>query len=206
MRQRRRRASIQTSFHAVDEFVLVTTGPLTNWGWIFKNYPEIIPKVAGIYSMGGSLSGGNVSPYAEANYYDDPAALAIVLETRIPFHMISLDLTRQFYFQAEELRTLQTWAQEPEKGGRATLRRLSAKMYLDYASKDSALHDPLALLAFFDPEALEAQWTTISCHQTGEREGEVYRDPAGFPACIYGLRKRDALMEKLLSSIEMLGQ
>jgi len=48
-----------------------------------------------IVVMGGTLSTGNVSEYAEANIYHDAQAARIVFETGIPIDMIGLNVTRK---------------------------------------------------------------------------------------------------------------
>ena len=45
--------------------------------------------------MGGSIAGGNASPAAEANIYNDPEAAKIVFESGIPITMVGLGATHQ---------------------------------------------------------------------------------------------------------------
>jgi len=77
------------------ELVLVTVGPETNLGLAFNKYPDLKQLIKKIVVMGGSLTTGNVSEYAEANIYHDALAAKIVFESGIPIDMIGLNVTRK---------------------------------------------------------------------------------------------------------------
>ncbi len=77
------------------ELVLVTVGPETNLAHSFLKYPDLKGMIRKIVVMGGTLSTGNVSEYAEANIYHDAQAARIVFETGIPIDMIGLNVTRK---------------------------------------------------------------------------------------------------------------
>jgi inosine-uridine nucleoside N-ribohydrolase len=68
--------------------------------------------VRGIVMMGGSLSGGNITPAAEFNIYVDPEAARIVFQSGIPITMVGLDATRKTSLTEEHIRTLEA-AQNP---------------------------------------------------------------------------------------------
>ena len=77
------------------ELVLVTVGPETNLALAFNKYPDLKNMIKKIVVMGGTLSTGNVSEYAEANIWHDAEAARIVFETGIPIDMIGLNVTRK---------------------------------------------------------------------------------------------------------------
>src|SRR5207244_5804746 len=56
---------------------------------------ELAAMVKGLLMMGGSLSGGNITPAAEFNVYVDPEAARIVFQSGIPITMVGLDVTRK---------------------------------------------------------------------------------------------------------------
>ncbi|XP_031636105.1 inosine-uridine preferring nucleoside hydrolase-like [Contarinia nasturtii] len=61
---------------------LVCLGPLTNVALAAKIYPEIKEKLGELYIMGGNFKGiGNETSCAEFNFYMDPEAAHIVLDT-----------------------------------------------------------------------------------------------------------------------------
>jgi hypothetical protein len=94
------------------EVTLIPIGPLTNIATALKLDPELAGMVRGIVLMGGSLSGGNVTPAAEFNIYVDPEAARIVFQSGVPITMVGLDATRKTSLTEEHVRTLEA-AQNP---------------------------------------------------------------------------------------------
>src|SRR5207244_3341918 len=76
------------------EVTLLTIGPLTNVATALNSDPELAGMVRKLVMMGGSLSGGNITPAAEFNIYVDPEAARIVFQSGIPITMVGLDVTR----------------------------------------------------------------------------------------------------------------
>ena len=77
--------------------VLFATGPLTNLAELFQKKPDLKKRVDHITIMGGSLCGGNVTPYAEFNFCADPDAANLVLNMGVPIRLIGLDVTQKAY-------------------------------------------------------------------------------------------------------------
>lgn len=89
-----------------NEIEIVALGPLTNLAVLYLKYPQVFKKIKAIYSMGGTLSKGNITPYCEFNYYFDLPATETVLkavqEENICFHMFPLDITLKVFFDMNE--------------------------------------------------------------------------------------------------------
>jgi inosine-uridine nucleoside N-ribohydrolase len=77
---------------------VVALGPLTNIARALQKNPEIVKKIKRLIFMGGNIHvAGNVTPYAEFNFWFDPEAAQLVLNSPIPEKiMVPLDLTNQF--------------------------------------------------------------------------------------------------------------
>lgn len=69
---------IKSNPHEID---LMAIGPLTNVALAIQKAPEVMKLVKGVYIMGGNGFGeGNMTDYAEYNYYVDAEAVKIVSE------------------------------------------------------------------------------------------------------------------------------
>jgi len=80
---------------ADEPVTIVATGPLTNVGLLLRAAPAIMPGIAGIWLMGGSITEGNTTTTSEFNAWSDPEAAAIVFASGIPIRMAGLNLTHQ---------------------------------------------------------------------------------------------------------------
>ncbi len=75
--------------------VLVTLAPLTNVALALAKKPEIASKVSRCVVMGGApCCEGNVTPAAEYNFWVDPEAARIVVNSGLPVELIGWQLSR----------------------------------------------------------------------------------------------------------------
>lgn len=72
---------------------LVTLGPLTNIAVAFNLYPELQTLISEIIMMGGAIGPGNVTPWAEFNFFFDPESVAFTLGAGIPVRILTWDAT-----------------------------------------------------------------------------------------------------------------
>ncbi len=142
--------------HAVDVIIeivsrnpgtitLVPVGPLTNIALAFLKAPEIRSQIPEIVLMGGSIVGGNASPAAEANIYNDPEAAKVVFDSGIPIVMVDLGATSQARLTRKDLERLRA---SPSKAARYAAEL--GDFYIGFSESlgftDGAdLHDPLAV-------------------------------------------------------------
>ena len=78
-----------------NEIEIIAIGPLTNIAKVFKNEPSVIKKIKSLYIMGGIGEGkGNITEHAEFNFWVDPDAADIVLNSEINIKMIAWDTTQ----------------------------------------------------------------------------------------------------------------
>lgn len=81
--------------HRKKEINILATGPLTNIGSLFKKDPSLAKDLS-IFVMGGIYDPamrGNVSKYAEFNFYVDPDAADIVMSSGASIVVSGLDIT-----------------------------------------------------------------------------------------------------------------
>jgi inosine-uridine nucleoside N-ribohydrolase len=150
------------------EVTLITVGPLTNVATALNADAELAGMIRGLVMMGGSLSGGNITPAAEFNVYVDPEAARIVFQSGIPITMVGLDVTRKTSLTDEHVRQLEA-AQNPvsqaaAKIGRNAIDHTRAQGFLVGPN----MHDSLAVAAFLDPTILKWKEYYVDVETTGE--------------------------------------
>src|SRR4029077_5013317 len=150
------------------EVTLLPIGPLTNIATALKLDSELAGMVKGIVMMGGSLSGGNITPAAEFNVYVDPEAARIVFQSGIPITMVGLDATRKTSLTEEHVRVLDA-AQNPvsqaaAKIGRNAINHTRERGFLVGPN----MHDSLAVAGFLDPSLLTVRDYYGDVETTGE--------------------------------------
>ena len=175
------------------EITLLTIGPLTNVALALRSDAELAGMVRSLVMMGGSLSGGNITPAAEFNVYVDPEAARIVFQSGIPITMVGLDVTRKTTLTEEHVRTLEA-AQNPvsqaaAKIGRSVLQHNRDQGFLVGPN----MHDPLAVASFINPGLLKYQDYYVDV----ETEGELTAGATlGYSPVAGDLRRRPGMEEK----------
>jgi len=181
------------------EVTLLTIGPLTNVAAALNSDPELARIVRALVMMGGSLSGGNITPAAEFNVYVDPEAARIMFQSGIPITMVGLDVTRKTSLTDEHVRVLEA-AQNPMSQAAATI----ASNAINHNRERGFLvgpnmHDSLAVAGFLDPSILQFQDYYVDVETAGElTAGETL----GYSPNTGDLRRRPG-MEKDSAAMNM---
>jgi len=149
--------------------------------------------------MGGSLSGGNITPAAEFNVYVDPEAARIVFQSGIPITMVGLDVTRKTSLTDEHVRTLEA-AQNPVSQAAALIGRNALNHNRERGFLVGPnMHDSLAIAGFLDSSILQLQDYYVDVETTGElTAGETL----GYSPNAGDLRRRPG-MEKNAAATNM---
>lgn len=174
------------------EVTLITIGPLTNIATALNADAELAGIVRGLVMMGGSLSGGNITPAAEFNVYVDPEAARIVFQSGIPIKMIGLDVTRKTTLTDEHVGVLEA-AQNPVSQAAAKIARnaIAHSRERGFLAGPN-MHDSLAVAAFLDPSLLKWKEYYVDVETAGElTAGET----VGYSPTAGDLRRRPE-MEK----------
>ena len=170
------------------EVTLIPIGPLTNIATALNLDSELAAMVRGIVLMGGSLSGGNITPAAEFNIYVDPEAARIVFQSGIPITMVGLDATRKTSLTEEHVRTLEA-AQNPVSQAAAKIGHNAINHNREQGFLVGPnMHDSLAVAAFLDPSILKFKDYYVDVETAGEltagetlgyspRAGDLRRKP-----------------------------
>jgi pyrimidine-specific ribonucleoside hydrolase len=204
---------------AADEKVtIIALAPQTNLALLLRQYPEVVPRIARILFMGGSVSGGNATPVAEFNVWHDPEAAAIVLDSGAPTFMYGLDVFNQVVIAESEADAL---ARGGTAAGRLTAALLHSQMADPEADPDGDggaddrdnsdgtrqrpvygghIGDAGAVCALVDPAALTIGRHPVSVELVGAARGQTIVDRrrrAGEDAH-HGTRARAALSDVAL--------
>lgn len=141
--------------HAIDQLLMlarahagrlrvIAVGPLTNLALALESEPALPDLVDEVYVMVGAFEvPGNVTPFAEANFWCDPEAADQVLRSELPVTVVPLDVTMKHLLTRTDMEVL---ACSPDG-----LARALAEMLVFYGTKYQAqlgdvltpLHDPL---------------------------------------------------------------
>lgn len=163
-----------------ENITLIPVGPLTNIAKFILKYPDLHHKIAQISLMGGGLSKGNITEFAEVNIYLDAEAAKVVFESGIPIIMSPLDATHQGYITRNERELIKSIENK----------KLSELMFsaLDfygsfYENVEKApgcvLHDSLAVMAVAYPEYLEFENMRIQIITDGVQSGRTHHTDLG---------------------------
>src|SRR6266567_2194529 len=181
------------------EVTLITIGPLTNIATALNMDSELARIVKSLVMMGGSLSGGNITPAAEFNVYVDPEAARIVFQSGIPITMVGLDVTRKTSLTEDHVRVLEA-AHTPVSEAAATIARNAIHHNRERGFLAGPnMHDSLAVAGFLDPSILQFQDYYVDVETAGElTAGETL----GYSPNTGDLRRRPG-MEKDSAAMNM---
>lgn len=99
------------------EIEIIAIGPLTNIALAIQKDRETMKKVKTIWSMGGGVLLGNMTPVAEFNYWYDPESVDITFSIGniVPIHMVGLNMTGKSGFTRDELLQLDNYGEAEQK-------------------------------------------------------------------------------------------
>jgi len=150
------------------EITVVAVGPLTNIALALRADPELASLIPAIAIMGGSLSGGNMTPAAEFNLYVDPEAARIVFDANIPLTMVGLDVTRKCLVSEQHIKRLEAAINPVSQAAGKILRATYERMRHGGEVTDIALHDALAVASLIDHDVLTRKDYYVEVETVGE--------------------------------------
>ncbi len=158
------------------ELTVIAIGPLTNLALGLQKDAAGMKNLRRVIIMGGAVrTPGNITPFAEFNFFIDPLAAARVFASGLPITLVPLDVTRQVFLDAPLI----------ENRVRAINNPFS-QLVIDATGYDPAhrqfrggsrhfyLHDPLAVAALADPHLVRTENLRLQVEtEEGERYGKV---------------------------------
>ena len=150
------------------EITIVAVGPLTNVATALRADPALAGMLRSIVLMGGSLSGGNITPSAEFNFYVDPEAARIVFDAGVPLTMVGLDVTRKVLLREEHIRVLEAGKSPASQAAGRIMRRTIERMRTGKDVTVVAMHDPLTVANLIDPGILTLRDYYVEVETSGE--------------------------------------
>jgi inosine-uridine nucleoside N-ribohydrolase len=160
----------------IDEEIdlLISLGPLTNIATLLIEEPAVRDRIKEMVVMGGSVfTSGNATEEAEFNFYQDPEAAKVVLNSKIPIRLVSLDATRQILFKSAIFKKLAF-----NEGNLSlfikNMLEFGLSYHKKYRNRDGLyLPDVLALCAVLDESAFSYRDLSLDVDINKER-GKVF--------------------------------
>lgn len=122
------------------DITVAAVGPLTNIAMALRIEPRIADKIKQLVIMGGGYCGANASPAAEFNFYADPEAAKIVMDSRIPKVILPLDATWRACITEEQVKELDAkGTPEAKIAARLTQLRIDSLKVNDVSDHNFAL-------------------------------------------------------------------
>lgn len=152
---------------APGDVTVVAVGPLTNIALAIQRDPSWVSRIPRLVIMGGSTDSGNVTPYAEFNIWADPEAAAVVFDSGVAITMAGLNLTRQVTMGADEIAIMRASGTPTGVLAADGLDFYSDFSLANYGVKQSAMHDPCAVLELVRPDLLGRRPMQVNVETTG---------------------------------------
>ncbi|MEM7429767.1 MAG: nucleoside hydrolase [Pseudomonadota bacterium] len=154
------------------EIALCPVGPLTNLALAMDLDSDICAKVKSVTVMGGSIwEGGNATPHAEANFWQDPHAAEKVLAAPWDITLVGLDVTHRIIGSPDDFAGLADVS--PRIGG--FLNRVVPFYMRFHDANDgfygSYMHDPSAVISILHPELFTMEPHPVTVAVEGEEIG-----------------------------------
>jgi len=160
-----------------NELTLIAIGPLTNLALALKKDPPGLKKLQELIIMGGAVRiRGNITPYAEFNFFVDPLAAQMVLASGLPITLVPLDVTHRVFLSSQLIEKRIKPRSNPfcRFVTEATGYSLSNHRFRR-GSEVFHLHDPLAVAVAIDPDLVRKERLSISVEiEEGERYGQTF--------------------------------
>ncbi len=178
------------------QITLVPVGPLTNIAAALALEPGLSKLIKSIVLMGGAVKeGGNVSPVAEANVWNDPHAADAVFTAGFDLTMVGLDVTYKVVIPVAMFEKIAAQLKHPLTDTLLHAVRFYAQFYASrypdlQANPGCFGHDVLAFIALLHPELFSFAQGRLRCVSDGIAQGQTIlhtRVAMDFPQSGFGV-------------------
>ena len=144
---------IEKVYQLGNSLEIVALGPLTNLAIAIKRNPRIISKIKNCFIMGGTAFGpGNITPFSEFNFWVDPEAADIVLQSGMKITMIDWDATKKYaWFDSKTIKSINNINTPLSKFSMDIQNNPKKYKKKKYGNETIELADPLAMAIALDP-------------------------------------------------------
>ena len=164
-----------------DKIHFALTGPCTNFAFLLQARPDLKNKIGSISIMGGCLEPqgpqkrrGNITPYAEFNFFMDPEAADYVLASGLDIILFPMDLTHQILFdQQQKQKLIEACGTQT---GELFSKIMLAASHLDeknFGVKGAYQHDQQTVIYFLDRDLFDYQTHSVEVVTKGEERGRL---------------------------------
>ncbi|MDO5755133.1 MAG: nucleoside hydrolase [Tissierellia bacterium] len=156
---------------------ILAIGPLTNIAMALEKYPDLPEYIGEVIIMGGELGKGNVTAFAEFNFYIDPVAVNRVLEA-FDCRVLGLNITETMGFTSKD----RQWFDDI-LGKKGEVLRSFLDYVIEYREIDGEIlpvHDLYALYAYAYQTAVIYDEKKVKIIEKGEKRGAVETNEKGY--------------------------
>ncbi|RJQ73700.1 nucleoside hydrolase [Pseudonocardiaceae bacterium YIM PH 21723] len=152
------------------ELCLLELAPLTNLALALLLEPELPRLLKQVVVMGGAIGGpGNVTPFAEANFWHDPEAADLVLGAGFPLTLVGLNVTDSAGRADGEWLDRLAASEQPVTQWCTEVLGHYVGFYSGLTGeRELRLHDPLAAMILLHPELAKYEQHRVSIELRGE--------------------------------------
>lgn len=154
---------------SAEPVTLVVTGPMTNIALLLAQHAELKDNIERIVFMGGGMNAGNTTPVAEFNFYVDPEAAEMVLQSGVPLTMAGLNVTHQALVLPQDIERIRRIA-NPVAAAVASMLDFYLPLYLSHPRglPGAAMHDPCTIAWLLAPELFESRQLWVGVETVGK--------------------------------------
>ena len=153
---------------------IISSGPLTNIANAILQDKQFVKNLKRLVIMGGAIERGNVTPYAECNFYRDAIAADIVFKSKIKeIIVIPLDIAKKNVITSSLEKMLLNLSDKKAKF-LYDITRLAALNDAEYGG--AVLYDPITICYLIDKHVVKITDAHISIITNGVKEGKSVVD------------------------------